>query len=323
MRVSATKVVFLICVFMAGVISAGCGVKTAGVVKDDVTLTGQTKKLEEAGATYRGPEYNVAILEFDNKTPAKTIGVGEAATDILRTLVKQTGLEPVVLTKSEIGQQERLMELEQTGALKKGIKDTSGGFDPVDFRITGSVTAYHELEESMDTLVTQRKKHIARVQVDYALVDVATGKSLLAESGMGEYSKTTGGVFGLGGKSTADPGLRDGALRDALSKAMTKMAEKLGQMPFQGRVLHVDGPEITIRAGTRSRLASGTVFSVYRPGEDLVDPDTGRVIGKREKLIGEVTLDSHQGDRISVARTTSGDGFKAGDVIRVKATSKN
>lgn len=318
MKASAAKVVFLICIFMAGVMSAGCGVKTSGVVKDDITLTGQTKKLEEAGAMYKGPEYNVAILEFDNKTPAKTIGVGEAATDILRTLVKQTGLEPIVLTKGEIGQQERLMELEQTGALKKGIKDTSGGFDSVDFRITGSVTSYHEIEETMDTLVAQRKKHIARVQVDYALVDVATGKSLLAESGMGEYSKTTGGVFGLGGKSTADPGLRDGALRDALSKAMTKMAEKLNQMPFQGRVLHVDGPEITIRAGTRSRLASGTVFSVYRPGEDLVDPDTGRVIGKREKLIGEVTLDSHQGERISVARTTAGSGFKAGDVIRVK-----
>ncbi|MBE7415287.1 MAG: hypothetical protein HS130_08675 [Deltaproteobacteria bacterium] len=318
MKASATKVGFLICMFMAGVLSAGCGVKTSGAVKDDITLTGQTRELEAAGAMYKGPEYNVAILEFDNKTPAKTIGVGEAATDILRTLVKQTGLEPIVLTKGEIGQQERLMELEQTGALKKGIKDTSGGFDSVDFRITGSVTSYHELEESMDTLVAQRKKHIARVQVDYALVDVATGKSLLAESGMGEYSKTTGGVFGLGGKSTADPGLRDGALRDALSKAMTKMAEKLNQMPFQGRVLHVDGPEVTIRAGTRSRLASGTVFSVYRPGEDLVDPDTGRVIGKREKLIGEVTLDSHQGDRISVARTTSGNGFKAGDVIRVK-----
>lgn len=318
MRASRTNVFFLICLFMAGALSAGCGVKTAGVVKDDITLTGQTQELEKAGAMYRGPEYNVAILEFDNKTPARTIGVGEAATDILRTLVKQTGLEPIVLTRGEIGQQERLMELEQTGALKKGVKDTAGGFDPVDFRITGSVTSYHEIEESMDTLVTQRKKHIARVQVDYALVDVATGKSLLAESGMGEYSKTTGGVFGLGGKSTADPGLRDGALRDALSKAMTKMAEKLSEMPFQGRVLHVDGPEITIRAGTRSRIASGTVFSVYRPGEELVDPDTGRVIGKREKLVGEVTLESHQGDRISIGSATSGSGFKAGDVIRVK-----
>ena len=301
----------------AGLIS-GCGIKTTGAVKDDVTLTDQTKKLEEAGAKYRGPEYNVAILEFENKTPSKTIGVGEAATDILRTIVKQTGLEPIVVTKGELKEQDRLIELQQTGVVKKGKKDAAEGYDSLDFRITGSVTAYHELEESSDTLLTQKKKHIARVQVDYALVDVASGKSLVAESGMGEYSKSTSGVLGLGAKSTADPGLRDGALRDALSKAMTKMVEKLNNMPFQGKVLHVDGTAITVRAGTRSRLDPGTVLNVYRPGDDLVDPDTGRVIGKREKLIGEVKITEHQNDRISESVVNTGSGFKAGDVIKVK-----
>lgn len=302
---------------VAGLIS-GCGIKTTGAVKDDVTLTDQTKKLEEAGAKYRGPEYNVAILEFENKTPSKTIGVGEAATDILRTIVKQTGLEPIVVTRAELKEQDRLIELQQTGVVKQGRKDASEGYDSLDFRITGSVTAYHELEESSDTLLTQKKKHIARVQVDYALVDVATGKSLVAESGMGEYAKQTSGMLGLGAKSTADPGLRDGALRDALSKAMTKMVEKLNQMPFQGKVLHVDGSAITVRAGTRSRLDPGTILNVYRPGDDLVDPDTGRVIGKREKLIGEVKITEHQGERISESVVNTGAGFKAGDVIKVK-----
>lgn len=304
---------------VAGVFTlSGCSPTTTGAVKDDVTLTGQTKKLEEAGGLYRGPEYNVAILEFDNKTPAKTLGVGEAATDILRTIVKQSGLEPIVLTKGELKEQERLIELQQSGAVKKGKKDASEGYDSVDFRITGSVTAYHELEESSDTLLTQKKKHIARVQVDYALVDVASGRNLVAESGMGEYSKATGGVLGLGSRSTADPGLRDGALRDALSKAMTKMIEKLNQMPFTGKVLFAEGQSVTIRAGTRSRLDPGTVFSVYRADAELVDPDTGRVIGKREKLIGEVTLSSHQGDRISEAVVSSGTGFRPGDVVKVK-----
>jgi len=302
---------------VAGLVS-GCGIKTTGAVKDDVTLTDQTKKLEEAGAKYRGPEYNVAILEFENKTPAKVIGVGEAATDILRTIVKQTGLEPIVVTKGDLKEQDRLIELQQTGVVKKGLKDAAEGYESLDFRITGSVTSYGEHEESMDTLLTQSKKHIARVQVDYALVDIATGKSLVAESGMGEYSKKTSGLLGLGAKSTADPGLRDGALRDALSKAMTKMVEKLNQMPFQGKVLHVDGSTVTVRAGTRSRLDAGTVLNVYRPGDDLVDPDTGRVIGKREKLIGELKITEHQGERISESVVSTGTGFKAGDIVKVK-----
>ncbi len=302
----------------AVVFASGCSPTTTGSVKEDVSLTEQTQALKEAGAQYRGPEYNIAILEFENKTASRSLGVGEAATDIMRTIIKQAGLEPIVVTKSEFKEQERLMELQQSGAVKTGLKKADEGYDSLDFRIAGSVTAYHEVEESSNVLLSQKKKRIARVQVDYSLVDVATGKSLVSDSGMGEYSKTTGGVLGMGSKSTADPGLRDGALRDALSKAMTSMVAKLNEMPYTGKVLHVDGKSVTIRAGSKSRLEPGTVLSVYSVGADLVDPDTGRVIGKREKLIGEVKLAEHQGDRISEAEVSSGTGIKVGDVVKVK-----
>lgn len=316
--ISMTKAGRILFTAMLGLYAlTGCSPTTTGVVKDDVTLTDQTKKLEASGSQYRGPDYNIAILQFDNKTPSRTIGVGEAATDILRTIVKQSGLEPMLLTKEEMRQQERLIELQQTGALKKGKKDAAEGFDSVDFRISGSVTAYSETEESSDVLLVQSKKHIAKVQVDYALVDVATGKTLLSESGMGEYSKKTGGALGLGSRSSADASLREGALRDALTKAMTKMIDKLNSIPFRTRVVLVESNNVIVRAGTKSRLEPGTVMGVYRPGADLVDPDTGRVIGKREKQIGEIIITSHQGENVSEASIKSGVGFQTGDVVKV------
>ncbi|MFQ5465996.1 MAG: hypothetical protein ACE5EI_08715, partial [Thermodesulfobacteriota bacterium] len=116
-RLHHAPVFVLLAVIGAWALS-GCSPVTTGAVKEDVTLTEQTRMLEEAGARYRGPRYNVAILEFDNRTPGGAFGVGEAATDILRTLVKSSGLEPVVLTKDEMREQERLIELQQTGALK-------------------------------------------------------------------------------------------------------------------------------------------------------------------------------------------------------------
>lgn len=293
-----------------------CAPKTTGKVKDDVSISGQTDKLGEAGINYTGPQYNVAIMTFDNKTPSKAIGIGEAATDILRTIVKKAGLEPISLTEDEMKEQERMISLQQTGAVKTGKKDASEGFEAIDFRISGAVTSYSEVEEGSEFIIGQSKTQVARVQVDYALVDIATGKSLVAESGMGEYTKKTGKILGIGSKSTADTGLREGALRDALTKAMTKMVEKLSSIPFKSRILLVDGDSIIIRAGTRSKIQNGTVFSVYRPGQDLVDPDTGRVLGKREKQVGEIELISHQDENISEARTKSGSGFKAGDVVR-------
>lgn len=293
-----------------------CGPTTTGAVKEDITLSGEAGRLEEGGLNYRGPEYNVAILTFANKTPSKATNLGEAATEILRTIVKKAGLEPILLSEDEMRQQEELIRLQQTGAVKTGKKNAAEGFDSLDYRISGAITSYAELEEGSDYLVSKSKTSIARVQVDYALVDVATGKSLVAESGMGEYRKKTGTVIGMGSKTTADMSLREGALRDAMTKAMSRMVVKLNTMPFKGRVLAVDGATVVVRAGTRSRLEPGAVFDVYRPGQDLVDPDTGRVIGKREKKIGELILKEHQSDRISETEAKSGAGFAAGDVIK-------
>jgi hypothetical protein len=244
------------------------------------------------------------------------LGIGEAATDILRTQLKSAGLEPIDISEDAMQQQEELIKHQQTGAVKKGKKDAAEGFESVDYRVQGAITAYSEAEEGKDLLITQSKTQIARVTVDYSLIDIATGKSLLAESGAGEYKKETGGVLGFGSRSTADVGLRDGALRDAFSKVLEKMINKLTALPYQSRIMLVEGPTVIIRAGEKSKLAAGTKLGVYRAGQDLIDPETGRSMGKREKLIGEITLLSHQNERISEAKITSGTGFVVGDIVR-------
>lgn len=301
---------------VAAIALSSCAAQMSGTVKDDVSVTGQTGKLEAAGLNYNGPSYNVAILTFANKTPGKVLGIGEAATDILRTIVKKSGLEPVSVGESEMQQQEELIKLQQTGAVKTGKKSAAEGFESIDFRISGSITSYSEANEGVDYGVYQKKEQVARVQVDYALVDIATGKSLVADSGMGEYRKSTGGALGFGSKSTYDVGLREGALRDALTKAMTKMIDTLNALPFQSRILQVKGASVIVRAGTKSKLAEGTVLGVYRQGDDITDPDTGRVIGKDESKIGELMIVNHMNDKMSKVDVRSGTGFKAGDLIK-------
>jgi hypothetical protein len=284
------------------VVLTACDATISGQVQDDASVTGQTQKLEAAGANYHGPAYTIAIIKFANKTPSKVLGIGEAATDILRTQLKSAGLEPIDICEDAMQQQEELIKHQQTGAVKKGKKDAAEGFESVDYRVQGAITAYSEAEEGKDLLIT--------------LIDIATGKSLLAESGAGVYKKETGGVLGFGSRSTADVGLRDGALRDAFSKVLEKMINKLSSLPYQSRIMLIEGSTVIIRAGEKSKLAAGTKLGVYRAGQDLIDPETGRSMGKREKVIGEITLINHQNDRISETKITSGTGFVVGDIVR-------
>ncbi|MDD5772760.1 MAG: CsgG/HfaB family protein [bacterium] len=293
----------------------GCA-STSGKVKDDVSVTGQTKRIEEAGQKYTGPQYMIGIITFENKTPSKVLAIGEAATSILRTQIESAGLKAMLLSEDELKNQGKVIELQKSGALKTGKKDASEGLESIDFRVSGAITAYSEAEEGSDLLLTSSKTQIARVTVDYALVDVASGRSLVAESGMGEYRKSTGKVLGLGSKASYDTNLRDGALRDALGKALEKMLNKLSSEPFQSKVSLVDNNVVLFRAGTKSNLPVGAKLAVFRTGMEIKDPDTGKVIGVRESKVGEITITNHQNKDLSEASIDSGTDIKAGDIVR-------
>lgn len=308
-----TTLIFLASIMLA---LSACTTSSSGKAKDDTTLSGQTQKLESAGGAYTGPQYTIGIVQFDNKAPSRVTGVGEAAATILRTQLETAGLKTILLDESSLKESDKFIALQRTGVVKTGKKYADSGFDALDYRISGAITAYSEVEEGVDAIVFQKKSVVARVTVDYALVDIATGTPLVAESGAGEYRKTTTGALGLGAKSSFDPNLRDGALRDALAKATEKVIRKLSTMPFQGKILAVDNQSLTIKAGNRSQLKAGTLLSVYHVGDALRDPDNGQILGYKENKIGVVQISKHQNENISEANIVSGDGFQVGDVAR-------
>ena len=296
--------------------TSACITHMTGQAKDDSTLSGQTQQLESAGAAYTGPQYTIGIVQFDNKAPAKVTGVGEAAATILRTQLETAGLKTILLDENSLKESDKFIALQRSGVIKTGGKYADSGFDALDYRLSGAITAYSEVEEGVDAIVFQKKSVVARVTVDYALVDIATGKPLVAESGAGEYRKTTTGALGLGAKSSFDPNLRDGALRDALAKATEKVIRKLSAMPFQGKLLAVDGQSLMLKAGTRSQLKEGTQLTVYHVGETLRDPDNGQILGFKENKIGVIKINHHQNENLSEAIILSGSGFQIGDIAR-------
>ena len=309
------QIATIVLTFIMFVFSA-CTTHMTGKAKDDSTWSGETKQLESTGAAYTGPQYTIGIVQFDNKAPARVSGVGEAAATILRTQLETAGLKTILLDENALREADKFKALQRSGVLKIGKKDADSGFDALDYRLSGAITAYSEVEEGIDAIVFQKKSTVARITVDYALVDIATGKPLVAESGAGEYRKTTTGALGLGARSSFDPNLRDGALRDALAKATEKVIRKLGSMPFQGKLLAVDGPALILKAGRRSQLKEGTQLAVYHIGEALIDPDNGQVLGYRESKIGVIKIASHQNENLSSATIVSGSGFQAGDLAK-------
>lgn len=310
-----------ICAVTAVLVMSGCSPKMSGAVRDDTTLTGTAKQLPQTSdvTSYRGPKLRVGVVNFQNKTPSKVLGIGEAAADILGTILQKTD-RFIVIPQQDIKSILDQQRLGATGVINPETAAEMGKVLGLNAIVTGAVTAYSEAEEGTEFIIGKSKKQIARVTVDYRIVDTTTGVQLMADSGAGIYEKKVTTVLGAGGRTTYDPDLRDGALRDALTKAMVNMMKRLETRKWAGRVAQVDGDSLYINAGQRSGLNVGDKLDVFRPGKDIIDPVTRMKLGTTENLIGQaLVVKNDLGDQmdLSIATPTSGSGFKPGDIVKL------
>lgn len=307
-------------IVLAALLMGGCGPTMSGAVKDDTTLTDTSKQLKTSSGVsdYKGPKLRVGVVNFQNKTPSNVLGVGEAAADILGTILQKTD-RFIVIPQQDLDSILEQQRLGASGVINPETAAKTGQILGLNAIVTGAVTAYSEAEEGTDFIVGKSKKQIARVTVDYRIVDTTTGVQLMADSGAGIYEKKVTTVLGAGGKASYDTDLRDGALRDALAKAMVNMMKQLENLPWKGKIAKVAGNKLYINAGKKTGLQVGDKLDVYRAGEDIIDPDTHQKLGTAEDKVGQAIVQQNDlGDRadMSVALTTSGAGFKQGDVVK-------
>jgi hypothetical protein len=86
----------------------------------------------------------------------------------------------------------------------------------------------------------------------------------------------------------------------------------------EGDIISVEGTRATLSIGKRDGVVSGVELEVYREGEELKHPKTGEVLGKKEDVLGRVTVEQ-VAEAYSVARISKGGRMAGGDRVRVSA----
>jgi hypothetical protein len=92
------------------------------------------------------------------------------------------------------------------------------------------------------------------------------------------------------------------ASREAINECVEFISESMSGLPWEGKIIKASGTTIYMKPGSKGGVQPGMVFSIYRAGEELIDPDTGLSLGSEESKIG----------------VKSGTGFQAGDLVRIK-----
>ena len=303
-------------VFVCGALFlSGCTSTVKSVHRDDNV---KVNAMEASSVDFKGAKLRVGVVNFENNAARKVRDIEIVATNILTTMLQESG-QFIVVPRQDL---DAILDQQDLSASKIIGPNTAihlGKVLGLNAILTGSITSYAELVESSNTILTQSKTLVAKVGVDYRIVDTTTGVQLFASHGNGEFRKTSGGLLGFGSKSSADTSLKDGALRDALAKAMNKITEQLTSDLWSGRIAQIKDDFIYINAGKQTGLRIGDTLIVQELGEDIIDPQTGVSLGRAPGVVrGKLQINGFFGNNGSVAGVISGGGFKNNDLVKLQ-----
>jgi curli biogenesis system outer membrane secretion channel CsgG len=274
----------------------------------------------------KGPKKMIAVADFENKTNWQgQWSLGSGMSEQLITALMDTG-GFIVLEREEIQGVLAEQDFGQSGRTTAEGGAQLGKIQRAQILVKGAVTEFAtNTSDNMGGLNIEGfniggASSEAKVTVDIRIYDTTTSQVLDSQSCTG-IAKSSGLAisytdkdWGVGGSNFKKTPLGQ-ATRQAIDQAVRFITLRMENVRWQGKVVLVKDNVIYINHGSQSNIMLRDKFDVFKPGEALIDPDTGMNLGSEEAQIGQIEIVEVQ-DKYSKAAVISGSGFSKGDFIR-------
>ena len=285
---------------------------------------------EECAPALIGPRKTIAVSAFENKAGYKAeweLGTGLA--DMLATsLVKSNRF--TVVERQAVADILQEQDFGGTGRTREAGSAKIGKMLNAQVLVRGALTEFEQTSSSggqgfsyagVSLGMGQAKAHIA---LNIRLYDTTTGEvidSVRIEGNANRSAIAAGGnILGAGFNANQFQKTPLGsACQDAIDKAVAFIVQRMDKVAWQGSIVTVKEDQVYINAGKNSNVNVGDEFTVYKKGEDLIDPVSGASLGSTIKDIGAVKVQSVD-EKFAIASVTNGNvrSFSAGDIIKSK-----
>jgi curli biogenesis system outer membrane secretion channel CsgG len=278
--------------------------------------------------TSAAPKKTIAVSEFENKSGwSGGWKIGWGMQEMMATSLIDTGLFSV-LERQDLSSVMAEQDLGASGRAASGSAAAVGQLARAQILISGAVTEFEEKKGGEGAGIGFKGFRIggsheqAHVAINVRIYDTTTGEVLDSLRVAG--SADAGGL--KIGYSNADFGGDLGGFRktplgeatqEAIDEAVKQIASRLKGVPWQGKLIKADASRVYINAGSEGGVSDGMEFDVYRPGEALIDPDTGLNLGADTEKIGRVKV-SDVKEKFSIAEVVSGADMERGDLVKAQ-----
>jgi curli biogenesis system outer membrane secretion channel CsgG len=292
----------------------------------------------------------IAVLDFDYATVHQWVydifgsdqDIGKGIADMLVTNLVRNGTYSVIERK-QLDQVLREQNFQQSGRADPSSAVQLAKILGVDAIIIGSITQFGRDDKKLGVGGAGvhvggigiggfgKKSAKAVVQIDARIVSTTTAEILGVATGHGESKRSgltlAGGlaIGGTGGAGVLDMGSSNfantiigEATRLAVDSLTGQLASAAGgiqetKVEIRALVADVSGGEVTINMGTGAGVKVGGEYDVVRPGREIRDPATGRVLRRTTTPVGKLKIS--QADEGSATGTLTGGPARVGDCV--------
>ncbi|MFC1809500.1 CsgG/HfaB family protein [Candidatus Omnitrophota bacterium] len=249
------------------------------------------------------PKKTVAVADFEIKTGGITgeYDLSKGMAEMLTDALMQSG-QFIVLERQTIDAVLAEQNFAASNRTSKIGGAKSGDIKRAQVLIQGVVTEYDIGSETGGQEVNiggfrfggnKVKAHIGLI---IRLIDTTTSEVIAsqrvegsAKQGGTDFSVAEGGFdFSQSGQKRTPI---NKAVQITIDNAVNYIAMQMKSIPWKGKVIKTtEAGAIYVNAGISANIQKGMMFMVFRPGEELIDPDTGMNLGTDDEFVGRMRV---------------------------------
>lgn len=267
----------------------------------------------------------IAVLKIRNESQYGHGRLGPAIEDWLVEKLVQSG-QFRVIERKELESVLQEQELSLSGAIDDKTAVKVGKLLGCQLVVLGAVTDFSIRKsggEAFFKVGVDIGKTTAEGTLSLRLVNTTTGEILFtgSESGTTSFGKVR--IAGIGGGTDWD----ESQARKIFQPAVDRLAQKILQSTealkeglgaaalVTGKVAKVSEGKVYLNLGSTDGIKEGQQFKLFRVGEAITDPETGKVLGQEKSRIGTVTVTKIMGEHLSVGVVEGGGQAQVGDSL--------
>lgn len=300
-------------------------------------LSGSALKLQ-ANTTTQGPPQPPYGQPQGQQTTV-TIAIPPPAefarglTEMLTSVLVKTGRFSV-LERAAMQQIEQEQNVAAAGKTTRETGARQGAMMGAQALITGDITGFSFEKSSLGGALTNVVKGLsvaservsAEVILDLRLIDASTGEVIHSAKGNGKASAVgvAADLVRDEKKYSADATLTTPlgqASRQAIQNAVVAMLLGMPKVRWGGRIIDVRNGVVYVNAAAADGMREGLELDVYEAQPPLIDPETGKLLGAPEALVGRIVIESVL-EKFSTAKIVEGTAIAPGQVLRHKGATK-